>query len=207
MIRAYEKKPVKLKNFDYKKLLASTLKEKYPSLFIGLLVALIISTFTYKTFLRRIRIHMAFRMPSINFSRKAPVKKTVVQKPARTYIVQDGDDLWQISEKFYGSGFNAYDISQANKISNASSINAGQKLIIPNVTPRQPTVGDLTSDASATTQVTYVENKYIVQPGDSLSIIAGKVYGDILAWPKLLEANKLSSPDQIEAGMVLNIPR
>lgn len=49
--------------------------------------------------------------------------------------------------------------------------------------------------------------KYTVQPGDSLSIIAQKVYGDLYAWPKILEANNLASPDLIEVGMVLVIPR
>jgi len=52
-----------------------------------------------------------------------------------------------------------------------------------------------------------VENKYIVQPGDSLSIIAQKVYGDIFSWPKIMNANNLLTPDSIEAGMVLIIPR
>jgi len=49
--------------------------------------------------------------------------------------------------------------------------------------------------------------KYTVQLGDSLSIIAQKVYGDLYAWPKLMDANNLASPDLIEVGMVLVIPR
>ena len=49
--------------------------------------------------------------------------------------------------------------------------------------------------------------EYTVQLGDSLSIIAQKVYGDLYAWPKILEANNLASPDLIEVGMVLVIPR
>ena len=136
----------------------------------------------------------------------AKVSSTIViNKPIKTYTVAEGDDLWNIAEKFYGSGFNAYDISLANKITDSSSISAGQKLIIPQVTPRQPTVGDIS--AISTTQVTYVEDKYIVQPGDSLSIIAQKVYGDLNAWTRIMSANNLLTPDSIEAGMVLVIPR
>lgn len=205
MIRAYTKKPVKIKNLDYKKLLTVTLQKKYPSLFIGLFVSLIISSFTYRTFLKNVRVNLTLRFPSFVKEQKKPVKKIVAKKPLRTYVVQEGDDLWHISEQYYGSGFNAYDISQANSISDSSNISAGQKLVIPDVAPRQPTVGDIS--ATSTSQVTYVENKYIVQPGDSLSIIAEKVYGDVFAWPRLLQANKLSRPDQIEAGMVLIIPR
>lgn len=205
MIRAYKKKPVKIKNPNYQRLLILTVKEKYFSLFVGLLVSFFISTLTYKTFIKNIRINLAFKLPTFNFASKAVKNKVVVNKPLRTYIVAEGDDLWNIAEKFYGSGFNAYDISLANKITDSSSISAGQKLIIPQVTPRQPTVGDIS--ATSTSQVTYVENKYVVQPGDSLSIIAQKVYGDLYAWTRIMNANNLATPDNIEAGMVLIIPR
>ena len=204
MIRAYKKNPVKIRNLNYQKLLILTVKEKYFSLFIGLLVAFFISTLTYKTFLKNIRINLAFKLPTFNFASKVK-NKVVVNKPLRTYVVAEGDDLWNIAEKFYGSGFNAYDISLANKISDSSNLDIGLKLVIPQVAPRQPTVGDIS--ATSTSQVTYVENKYVVQPGDSLSIIAQKVYGDLYAWTQIMNANNLVTPDNIEAGMVLIIPR
>lgn len=197
MIRAYKKKPVKIKNLNYQKLLILTVKEKYFSLFLGLLVVFFI--------LKNIHINFAFKFPTFKFGSKVVKNKVVVQKPLKTYVTQEGDDLWHIAEKFYGSGFNAYDISIANKITDSSNISAGQKLIIPQVTPRQPTVGDIS--AISTSQVTYVENKYVVQPGDSLSIIAQKVYGDLYAWPTIMNANSLVTPDSIEAGMILIIPR
>jgi LysM repeat protein len=205
MIRAYKKRPVKIKNIDYRKLLILTVKEKYFNLFLGLLASFIITSMTYKTFVRNIHINVAFKLPTFKFWTKKVANKVVVQKPLKTYVVQEGDDLWNISEKFFGSGFNAYDISVANKISDASNLNVGIKLVIPQVTPRQPTVGEISAITSD--KVTYVENKYIVQPGDSLSIIAQKVYGDLFAWPRIMNANNLSSPDSIEAGMVLIIPR
>lgn len=205
MIRAYKKNTVKIKNLDYQKLLILTVKEKYFSLFVGLLVSFFISTLTYKTFLKNIRINLAFKLPTFKFGSKVVKNKVVVSKPVRTYVVAEGDDLWNIAEKFYGSGFNAYDISLANKITDSSNISTGQKLIIPQVTPRQPTIGDIS--ATSTSQVTYVENKYVVQPGDSLSIIAQKVYGDLYAWTQIMNANNLVTPDNIEAGMVLIIPR
>jgi nucleoid-associated protein YgaU len=205
MIRAYKKKPIKIKNLNYQKLLILTVKEKYFSLFLGLLVSFLISTLTYKSFLKNIRINLAFKLPTIRFGSKVVKNKAIVQKPLKTYVTQEGDDLWHIAEKFYGSGFNAYDISMANKITDASLIETGQKIIIPQVTSRTPTVGDIS--ATSTSQVTYVEDKYIVQPGDSLSIIAQKVYGDLYAWTQIMNANNLATPDSIEAGMVLIIPR
>ncbi len=196
MIRAYKKNPVKIKNLDYQKLLILTVKEKYFSLLVGLLVVFFI--------LKNINFNLAFKLPTFNFASKVK-NKVVVNKPLRTYVVAEGDDLWNIAEKFYGSGFNAYDISLANKISDSSNLEVGIKLVIPQVTPRQPTVGDIS--ATSTSQVTYVENKYVVQPGDSLSIIAQKVYGDLYAWTRIMTANNLAAPDTIEAGMVLIIPR
>jgi len=205
MIRSYRKRPVKIKNIDYQKLLILTVKEKYFNLFLGLLASFIITSLTYKTFVRNIHINIAFKLPTFEFGTKKVANKVAEQKPLKTYVVKEGDDLWNISEKFFGSGFNAYDISVANKISDSSNLNVGIKLVIPQVTPRQPTVGEISAITSD--KVTYVENKYIVQPGDSLSIISQKVYGDLFAWPRIMNANNLLSPDSIEAGMVLIIPR
>ena len=205
MIRSYKKKPVKIQNIDYQKLLVLTLKEKYFNLILGLVASFIISTLTYKFFLKNIKVNLAFKMPTFKFGQKTIENKPVAKKSVKTYIVTEGDDLWNIAEKFYGSGFNAYDISVANKMADSSNLEVGVKLVIPQVTPRQPTVGEISTVSSA--QVTYVENKYIVQPGDSLSIIAQRVYGDIFAWPKIMNANNLLTPDSIEAGMVLIIPR
>ncbi len=205
MIRSYKKKPIKIQNIDYQKLLVLTLREKYFNLILGLVASFVISTLTYKLLLKNIKVNLAFKMPVFKLGQKTIEKKPVAKKSVRTYIVAEGDDLWNIAEKFYGSGFNAYDISIANKMTDSSNLEVGIKLVIPQVTPRQPTVGEISTISSA--QVTYVENKYIVQPGDSLSIIAQRVYGDIFAWPSIMNANNLLSPDSIEAGMVLIIPR
>lgn len=206
MIRSYKKKPIKIQNIDYQKLLMLTLKEKRFNLILGLLAAFIISTLTYNLLLKNVKINLSFKLPTFKFKQKIiNNNKKVVKEPVKTYVVEEGDDLWNIAEKFYGSGFNAYDISVANKIADSSNLEVGIKLVIPQVTPRQPTVGEISTVSSS--QVTYVENKYIVQPGDSLSIIAQKVYGDIFSWPKIMNANNLLTPDSIESGMVLVIPR
>ncbi|PJC31398.1 hypothetical protein CO049_04255 [Candidatus Roizmanbacteria bacterium CG_4_9_14_0_2_um_filter_36_12] len=146
---------------------------------------------------------MAFSLPV--FKQKTPPTSLIPPTTPKTYTVAEGDDLWNIAEKFYGSGFNAYDISVANKLIDASILETGQKIIIPNVARREPTIGEIS--ATQTEQVTYTEGKYVVQPGDSLSIIAQKVYGDLYAWHRILQANNLLNADQIEIGMILTIPR
>ena len=48
----------------------------------------------------------------------------------------------------------------------------------------------------------------VVQPGDTLSIIALKVYGSAGRWRSIYEANrdKLANPDMVPAGVVLRLP-
>ena len=49
----------------------------------------------------------------------------------RFYIVQKGDTLSIIAEKFYGSPSKWHKIRDANKIENVNSLTPGTKLIIP----------------------------------------------------------------------------
>jgi nucleoid-associated protein YgaU len=49
---------------------------------------------------------------------------------------------------------------------------------------------------------------YVVRPGDSLSLIAGRYYGNVSEWPKIYNANrsKIHNPNLIYPGQVLSIP-
>jgi len=52
------------------------------------------------------------------------------------------------------------------------------------------------------------DRTYEVQPGDSLSKIAKREYGNANAWNKIFEANKdtIKDPDKIFPGQKLKIP-
>jgi nucleoid-associated protein YgaU len=52
------------------------------------------------------------------------------------------------------------------------------------------------------------QHRYTVQPGDSLSAIAQKFYGNASDYRKIFEANrdKMSDPDHVRAGVDLVIP-
>jgi nucleoid-associated protein YgaU len=71
--------------------------------------------------------------------------------------------------------------------------------------PEKTITGDIS--AMHTDRVTYTANTYIVEEGDTLAIIAYKVYGDEGAWASIAEANGLWNPDDIYVGMELQIPR
>ena len=55
--------------------------------------------------------------------------------PPVTYVVQSGDTLWDIAQKFYRNPFKYRVIAEANHLANPSTIVPGQKLIIPGVSP------------------------------------------------------------------------
>ena len=52
------------------------------------------------------------------------------------------------------------------------------------------------------------EMAYSVAPGDSLSKIAQKIYGDADKWRRIFEANtdQIKNPDLIHPGQILKIP-
>ena len=67
----------------------------------------------------------------------------------------------------------------------------------------------MTSKApSKTEQAPPPEQIYTVAPGDSLSKIARRYYGDANQWRRIFEANRdqISNPDLIHPGQKLKIP-
>jgi len=48
--------------------------------------------------------------------------------------------------------------------------------------------------------------KYIVQPGDSLGKISGKIFGSAARWKEIAELNGINNPRALKVGMTLKIP-
>jgi len=120
----------------------------------------------------------------------------------KTYTVKFNDDLWGIAEKMYGSGLNALDIAAANHLSEPYTLTENQILIIPSVASKKPTQGDITEQAAQTQRAT----EYIVLPGEYLWQIAEKVYGDGNQMSKLIDANRIPYPYNVEEGQKLLVP-
>ena len=124
-----------------------------------------------------------------------------------TYIVEQGDNLWRIAEKFYKSGYNFTDIVAANQIADANQIEIGDELTIPQVAVRKITVAE---EEVLDTVITIEGDSYTTVTGDHLWSIAVRAYGDGYAWTKIYEANKEAigvNPGLIAKGMILSIPR
>jgi len=136
-----------------------------------------------------------------------------VVSSANLHEVQAGEILWSIAEKYFKSGYNWVDIAAANKIKNGNLIEKGQKLIIPEVSPKKQTVMER---QEMKVEITSAENKiqpdseYIVKSNDSLWKIAVNTYGDGYQWSKIYQANKTligRDPDLLISGAKLVLPK
>jgi LysM repeat protein len=126
------------------------------------------------------------------------------------YTVAAGDNLWNIAEKQYKSGYNWVDIARANKLSNPGQITAGQKLKMPKVEQKVATVVTPQKQQSQTvvessTKIT--GDTYTTVKGDTLWSISVRAYGDGYQWSKIASANNLVNPSLIHSGNKLKIPR
>ena len=85
----------------------------------------------------------------------------------------------------------------------------GPATIDPSETPtsssESPTLVPTEGPAPQPTDIPNV-NTYTVQPGDTLSSIAGRFYGDPGLWSIIAEANSLPDPNNVPVGAQLTIP-
>lgn len=129
------------------------------------------------------------------------------------YTVKEGDTLFIVAQKYYNDGEKYTEIVKANNLASADLIEVGQVLEIPKVAEAaavseapQPTTAPVMAPTDTQWGPKITDNSYTVVKGDWLSKIAGRAYGDIYAYKKIAEANKITNPDVIEVGTVLTIP-
>ncbi|MFN4212845.1 MAG: LysM peptidoglycan-binding domain-containing protein [Microgenomates group bacterium] len=189
-----------IKKVNYKKLVINILQQKYHYFLIGITLSIIF----YLTF---VGFFLKNKILKFKTTTPTPTKtKKETQVYVRKYIVKNGDYLWKIAEEVYGSGYNAYDIAQINKINDPNVIFPGQELILPTVSPKPTTKGEVAT-ASFSEKRKITETKYIIKEGDYLWKIALEAYGDGYAWKKIAFFNKLTNPDIIHPGNVLILPQ
>ncbi|WP_168207306.1 LysM peptidoglycan-binding domain-containing protein [Microlunatus elymi] len=107
------------------------------------------------------------------------------------HVVRDGDDLWSLAEQYYGRGQEWRTIARANP----SVLSGGPDRLLPGWRLIIPGVGPAAREVR-------------VRPGETLSTIADRVYGDPAAWPQIYHANRsvLADPDLVPIGLRLLIP-
>ncbi len=128
----------------------------------------------------------------------------------RTHTVVRGEIMQDIAQRYYGSTSMWSVIARANPRVDPLKLREGMTLRIP-VDPKniQGFVdnSDGSGDASDTTQEQPVVD-YIVQSGDSLSLIAQRFYGSARYADFIYESNRdtLRSKDAIRVGQTLKLP-
>jgi len=104
-----------------------------------------------------------------------------------TYLVRQGDTLSGIALRY---GVTVWALVQANGLSSANLIYAGQQLAIP-------------GSGGAVPAPALAEKTYLVRPGDNLSLIARRFGTTTVALARL---NGIVNPSIIYAGQVLRLP-
>src|SRR5215203_2685348 len=140
-------------------------------------------------------------LPEESGDRRRVVESTARQTAdqrdnGHVHVVKSGDDLWSLSEHFYGDGRQWRKIAMANPrllSGGPDRLEPGWQLTIPDLA---------SSDAESETRTV------VVKRGDTLSSIAKEIYGSDSDWPRILHANRaqLSDPDDIVPGLRLVLP-
>ncbi|MCL6096683.1 MAG: LysM peptidoglycan-binding domain-containing protein [Patescibacteria group bacterium] len=172
--------------------------ESYTSLFLGIVVVVVAAVLVF-SFLKGKNFNRTSSTQSTSASQEQQANKPL----PKTYLVKQGDDLWSISEKIYGSGYNWVDLVEVNKIENPELLYVGIKLTVPDVKAKLATGSKtVAQNVNAITGTSYTVTK-----GDYLWEIAIRAYGDGFKWVEIAKANKLVNPNLIHSGNVLKLPR
>ncbi len=115
----------------------------------------------------------------------------VASPPAQgqtVHVVQAGETLFRIAQTY---GVTVDDLVAANNLPNRNVIHVGQRLIIP------------TAGAAPVSPPPTRSSSYVVQPGDTLSLIARRFSTSVEA---IVQANGIVNPNVIHVGQTLTVP-
>ncbi|MCB9915863.1 MAG: LysM peptidoglycan-binding domain-containing protein [Planctomycetes bacterium] len=129
------------------------------------------------------------------------------EEDIKEYTWRKGDTFVKVAERFYGD---AAMVALLRRFNEGVSYTApGDKVLVPVFDRRDEPVAAALPDAKPKPAAQLpAGSNYTVVEGDSLWVIAKKVYGQGAKWEALYEANRdqLDSPDDVSIGMVLRIP-
>jgi LysM repeat protein len=124
------------------------------------------------------------KVPSKDVLTDEEVMSEMSPAPPESYIVQSGETLSEISERF---GVSVSKLKAANKLKNPRYLRAGAKLSIP---------------SSGTGVAESKQKTHTVEAGDNLITIAER-YG--VTVDQLVEANNIKNPELLVVGKVIRV--
>ncbi len=154
-----------------------------------------------------LRIGKMIEIPALTTTERTPTGSytaAVAGSPGtRTYVVKDGDTLWEIADRadVYGNGSKYTEIIKANPGVNSRTLRVGQKLSIP-------PLAAVTRSTAVGGSVVMVSGKkyYIVKSGDSLWKIAARELGNGVYHKAIANLNKSIDPSNLKVGQKLLMP-
>lgn len=181
--------------------------EEIISMFLGLVIVVVVGGLIFNYFQKNKGI---VSVPGS--SDEVVLSENMVNGKSGDYEVVKGDSLWKVAVKKYGNGYAWVEIAKANSLRDPSSLEAGQKLVMPEkVTVNGKEFGLIGIDTIIADNNSSVVPgaEYVVVKNDSLWKIALKAYGDGYQWTKIWQENKSKLPNAngLEIGMTLAIPK
>lgn len=184
------------------------LNQSYLNLVLGLLIVLVAGILVFNYFKK----NQANLGPAQQTGTEEAQKDVEPGSLPGKYTVKEDDTLFSIAETYYNDGYQYVQIAEANKLADVDNLEVGQVLEIPKldeldlaIVQSEEGIGGAENQTIWGEKIT--GDTYTVVEGDWLSLIAGRAYGDIMAFDKIAQANNISNPNIIEPGMVLQIPR
>lgn len=137
-----------------------------------------------------------------------------------THVVESGETLSEIAQRYYGDAMLFPLIVKANPaIKDGHVVQAGTKLVIPekpvaaakaSETPKNAVLTAAQRPAPSTRPAAPLPPGYYrIENGDSLQLIAQKKLGDRRKWTQIYEMNRQvigADPERIRQGIVLKLP-
>jgi len=129
-----------------------------------------------------------------------------------THRIAAGESISKLALKYYGDYKKYHHIANFNKMTDVTRVRVGQQIRIPVIAG--VSIEDLiristasTTASQSTPEISGEYTLYQIQPGESLSKIAKKYYGDYRLFRVIADYNGIDDPTSIKVGQKVKVPR
>ncbi len=129
-----------------------------------------------------------------------------------THRIASGESISRLALKYYGDYKKYHHIANFNNMTDATRVRVGQRVLIPEIDGVSiddliRVSGDTSTATAQPTQITGEYTLHQIQPGESLSSIAKKYYGDFTLFRVIADYNGINDPTSVKVGQKIKVPR